>query len=40
MRLMLRVPVPFMPLVVVAVIVPCLTMFKAELLIERRPDGR
>jgi len=40
MRLMLRVPVPFMPLVVVAVIVPCLTMFKAELLVERLPAGR
>jgi len=40
MRLVLRVPVPFVLLVVVAVIVPCLTMFKAELLVERRPAGR
>jgi len=40
MRLVLRVPVPFVLLVVVAVIVPCLTMFKAELLIERWPDVR
>jgi len=27
-------------LVVVAVITPCLTMFKAELLVKRRPVGR
>jgi len=40
MRLVLRVPVLFVLLVVVAVIVPCLTMFKAELLVERRPAGR
>jgi len=40
MRLVLRVPVPFVRLVVVAVLVPCLTMFKAELLVERLPVGR
>jgi len=40
MRLVLRVPVLFVPLVVVAVIVPCLTMFKAELLVKRRPVER
>jgi len=40
MRLVLRVRIPFVPLEVVAVIVPCLTMFKAELLVERLPVGR
>jgi len=40
MRLVLRVPVPFVPLEVVAVIVPCLTMFKLALLVERRSGGR
>jgi len=40
MRLVLRVSVPFVPLEVVAVITPCLTMFKAELLVVRRPVGR
>jgi len=40
MTLVLRVSVPFVPFVVVAVITPCLTMFKAELLVERRPVGR
>jgi len=35
MRLVLKVPVLFVRLVVVAVITPCLTMFKAELLVER-----
>jgi len=40
MRLVWRVSVPFVPLVVVAVIVPYLTMFKAELLVERRSVGR
>jgi len=40
MRLVLKVPVPFVPLVVVAVIVPCLTMSKAELHVVRVPIGR
>ena len=40
MRLVLRLRVPFVLLEVVAVIVPCLTMFKAELLIERWSVGR
>jgi len=40
MRLVLKVPVPFVRLVVVAVITPCLTMFKAELLVVRQPVGR
>jgi len=40
MHLVLRVPVPFVPLEVVAVIVPCLTMFKLVLLVERRSVGR
>jgi len=40
MRLVLKVLVLFVPLEVVAVIIPCLTMFKLALLVKRRPVGR